>query len=104
MKKHKYSAKKTEAHGKKFPSKKEAARWGELLLLEKAGAISNLEYQPRYPLRVNGQLICTYVADSDYFENNKRVVEDVKGFKTPVYRLKKKLLLALNPGLDHREI
>lgn len=57
-------------------------------------------------MNVNGVKICTYFADFAYFEQNARVVEDAKSTatKTPVYRLKRKLLLALYPGIDHREI
>lgn len=100
----KYNAVPTMRNGIRFASKKEAARDVELCLLMKAGAIRNLERQPKFPLIVNGQKVCVYVGDWAYFENDKRVVEDCKGFKTPTYRLKRKLLLALNPGLDHREV
>lgn len=88
----------------RFASKKEAGRYSELRLLERAGTINGLELQPRFPLKVGGQLICTYVGDFAYFEKQKRVVEDAKGFKTREYITKRKLLLALNPGLDHREV
>lgn len=102
----KYNAQRTTVDGITFASKKEAGRIGELKLLERAGHIRNLELQPKFPLVVNGVKVCTYIADAAYFEKNARVVEDVKSgpTKTPAYRIKRKLLLALNPGLDHREV
>lgn len=100
----KYSAIKTIADGIEFASKKEAKRYLDLKVLLRAGQISDLELQPKFPLVVSGKKVCTYVADFAYTENRKRIVEDVKGVKTPVYRLKRKLLLALVPDLDHREI
>lgn len=90
--------------GIRFASKLEGKRYGELKLLERAGHIRNLELQPRFPLIVNGQKICTYVGDFSYFENDKRVIEDSKGHRTREYITKRKLLLALNPGMDHREV
>ena len=92
---HKFKAKRTECDaGHKHPSKKEAKRCGELRLLEKAGAVSELEFQPRYALIVNGVKVCGYIADFRYIEKDKSVVEDCKGFKTPEYKLKKKLMAA----------
>ena len=91
-KRSKYKAIKTEVDGIVFDSKKEAKRYQELRLLERAGEISNLELQPKYVITINGQKVCTYVGDFRYFTNSKRVVEDCKGFRTPVYRLKRKLL------------
>lgn len=100
----KYGAHKTIVDSIVFASKKEAARYGELKLLAKAGKIRNLELQPKFPLVVNGTKVCTYIGDFSYFEDNKAVTEDVKGMKTPTYRLKRRLLLAIHPGLDHREV
>ena len=78
----------------RFDSKKEAARYTELLLLMKAGQIRNLELQPNLDFIIEGKKIFTYRPDFIYFEDGKRVIEDVKGMKTPVYRLKKKLIEA----------
>jgi hypothetical protein len=100
----KYRACKTVVDGVVFASVKESRRYSELKLLERAGAIRQLELQPKFVLTVDGTKVCTYLGDFAYFENNARVVEDVKGMKTPVYRLKRKLLLALYPGIDHREV
>ena len=95
MRKNKFNAKKTEIDGIVFASKAEAKRYTELKLLEKANVISDLRLQPKFDCVVNGKKICTYRADFDYYEADKYVCEDVKGFKTPVYRLKKKLVEAL---------
>ncbi len=102
--KSKYRAVKTEVDGITFDSKREAARYMELVLLERAGEISRLELQPKYDCVVNGHKICTYKADFRYFSAEGSVVEDVKGVKTPVYRLKKKLVEALYPGVTVQEV
>lgn len=75
-------------------------------LLQRAGQINNLTLQPKFPLIVNGVKVCSYLGDFSYFEKDSRVIEDVKSepTKTPVYRVKIKLLKALNLGLDHREV
>lgn len=90
----KFGAIRTEVDGVVFASKREAARYQDLKLLQKAGKIQNLELQPSYPMIVNKQKICVYKADFRYFENGKEVVEDAKGVRTPIYRLKAKLMLA----------
>jgi len=100
----KYKAVKTVVDGITFASKREAKRYSELKLLERAGQIRNLELQPKFPLVVNGQKICGYIGDFSFFEGEKRVIEDSKGVRTRAYRIKRKLLLALHPGLDHREV
>jgi hypothetical protein len=111
----KYRNKITEIDGKKFHSKKEAKRYLELKLLQKAGEISNLVLQPKFLLQDSFERIDTdynklrirpvyYIADFQYddkkrvsFMENKfiTVVEDVKGKKTDVYELKKKMFLKL---------
>jgi len=124
----KYKAVKTTIDGITFDSKKEAKRYTELKLLEKAGHITHLELQPEYQITINGAKICKYKADFRYFtvrqENNEQyynskgewqtptmtgdkegqIVEDVKGFKTPIYRLKKKLVEASYPGTLIKEV
>ena len=100
----KYKAVKTEVDGIVFDSKREAARYMELVLMERMGEISHLELQPKYDCIVNGRKICTYKADFRYFDKESSVVEDVKGMKTAVYRLKKKLVEALYPGVTIQEI
>ena len=90
----KFNARRTELDGIVFDSKKEAARYGDLKLLAKAGKITDLALQVEYPMIVNGHKVCSYRADFRYMENGKTVVEDTKGFKNPIYSLKKKLLFA----------
>jgi phage gp36-like protein len=104
----KYGNEKVVIDGITFDSKKEGQRYLELKLLARAGKISDLKLQVRYPLSVeatNGKLvkICTYVADFTYCENGHPVVEDVKGFRTDVYKIKKNLMAALH-GVEVREI
>jgi hypothetical protein len=91
----KYRAVPTEVDGIKFPSKKEATRWQQLRLLERAGQISQLTRQVPYDLFVNGKKVCRYVSDFNYYEGDQLVVEDSKGMPTPTYRLKKKLMDAV---------
>lgn len=97
----KYGNIKAEADGITFHSKAERGRWMDLRLMEKAGEISELQRQVRYPLEVNGLHVCDYIADMVY-EKNGLVVEDVKGYKTEIYRLKKKLMLAVH-GIEIKE-
>tara|TARA_R110000782_G_scaffold240221_1_gene326673 strand:- start:23 stop:331 length:309 start_codon:yes stop_codon:yes gene_type:complete len=93
----KYKAIKTQhPDGTWFDSKKEAKRYAELLILERAYEITNLELQPRYDMILNGVKICSYSADFRYQDGLKLVVEDVKGYKTPVYNLKKKMMRAFH--------
>lgn len=92
----KYHNIKAEYEGKKFDSKKERDRYIELLLLEKAGEISELKMQVPFVLvdrSKHGREI-KYIADFTYIENGILVVEDAKSpaTRTPLYRLKKRLL------------
>lgn len=95
----KYYSKKTVVDGIEFDSKREAARYQELKLLERAGKIKDLKLQQEYELipkfKKNNKTYrkTIYKADFSYFdtETDKYIVEDVKGFKTDVYKLKKKL-------------
>ena len=95
----KYGNQKTQVSGITFDSRKEANRYQELVLLERAGAIGNLELQPRYDLVVNGHSLGYYQADFRYKDvaTGAVITEDVKSSatKTPVYQLKKKLIKAL---------
>ncbi|AYJ88134.1 DUF1064 domain-containing protein [Sphingomonas paeninsulae] len=80
-------------------SKAEARRCDDLTALEAAGHISRLEQQPVFRVEINGKLMCRYVADFAWFTDDCRIVEDCKGFKTDIYRLKKKLVEASHPGV-----
>jgi hypothetical protein len=93
--KSKYRAVRTKVDGVAFASKKEAARYVVLKAMQAAGQIRGLELQPKYWLMVGKTPVGSYIADFKYFDiNGCMVVEDVKGFKTPVYRLKKKIVEA----------
>lgn len=117
----KYNNKTTIVDGEVFDSKKEAVRYRELLLLEKAMAISDLQRQVKFVLIPaqrevdtvgprggikKGKLLekeCAYVADFVYWENGRMVVEDTKGFKTKEYIIKRKLMLHVH-GIQIKEI
>jgi hypothetical protein len=100
----KYHAVPTVVDGMRFASKAEAARYRELMQLGAAGLVQNLEFQPRFDLHVEGVKVGTYVADFRYQERASAtwasrfdwqdVIEDVKGVRTPVYRLKKRMFEA----------
>lgn len=98
-KKSKYHAQKTVLDGIKFDSKKEANRYAELKLLERAGKIRDLQRQVRVelvpPFNCDGKHFrgIYYVVDFTYTDSDgSDVWEDVKGMKTPVYLLKRKLV------------
>ena len=91
----KYKAIRTEVDGITFASRREANRYKELKFLRSQYRISDLVLQPKFPVEVCGKKICTYVADFMYYENGNQIIEDVKGVKTPVYRIKKKLVEAI---------
>ena len=93
----KYKAVRVEVDGVWFDSKREAAHYQELKMLARSGVISELELQPVFQLIVNGMKVCTYIADFRYKDRDGHMcVEDSKGVRTPVYKLKVKLLEALH--------
>lgn len=95
----KYHNKKIICDGYKFDSKKEANYYTKLKLLQRAGLIKDLELQKTFILqpsfKLNNKTLrqITYIADFTYISvsDNRQHVVDVKGFKTDVYKLKKKL-------------
>lgn len=96
----------TVVDGQKFDSKKEAQRWGELRLMERAGVISKLRHHVMYDLCVNGAIVAQYEADFVYLDNGLEVVEDVKSpatRKDKVYRIKRKLMKACR-NIEIREV
>lgn len=109
----KYNNKKITVDGQIFDSKKEANRYKELLLLEKAGEIKDLRTQVKFKLipaqrdEATGKVIereCSYKADFVYYEEDgETVVEDVKGFRTKDYIIKRKLML-YQYGIRIREV
>ena len=108
-KKSKYRAVKTTVDGFTFASKAEAKRYQELKLLLEAREISFLELQPKFVLAdsvtIGGRKkpAIRYVADFAYYTPEGRVVEDVKGMLTPVYKIKRHLMKAVL-GIDIVEI
>jgi len=105
----KYGAKKTEVDGIMFDSMAEARRYGQLLLLGKAGHISGLTLQVPFILApaviLNGRKkpALKYIADFMYTDMKlcKVVVEDVKGVITPLFRVKQHLMKHMH-GIDVR--
>ena len=125
----KYNARKTTACGIGFDSKKEAVRYSELVLLERAGLIQNLQRQVKFVLipahvetierysektgkRLKDKTVtveneCAYLADFVYWQDGKQIVEDVKGYKKgtayAVFTIKRKLMLSVH-GIRIKEI
>lgn len=91
----KYGNRRVTEDGIPFDSLAELRRYRELRMLEAAGVIAGLEVHPRYPLVVNGVEVANYLADFRYVEEGVQKVEDVKGVRTAVYRLKAKLMRAI---------
>lgn len=95
--KSKYNAIKTEVDGIVFASKKEASRYVYLKGLLTADEITDLELQPSYELCINDTKICKYIADFKYKnKDGEEIIEDVKGFLTPQFRLKQKMMKAIH--------
>ena len=98
----KYHSKKTVVDGIQFDSAKEAKRYIKLRNMQEAGEIDGLRLQ--VPFELLPSFECEgvkyrgmkYIADFVYYHNGVRVVEDVKGVKTPEYKLKKKLMAYMN--------
>lgn len=126
MGKSKYGSRKVTVDGITFDSKKEAVRYQQLKLLERAGEISELRLQVKYvliPVQREpcndiykrgekkgcfkpGKLLekeCSYVADFVYIQGGKIVVEDTKGFRTEAYKIKRKLMLHIH-GIRIKEV
>ena len=100
--KSKYHAEKVTIDGIRFDSKKEANRYRQLRIMERAGTISDLQLQVSFvliPKNSNGREI-RYIADFVY---GQQVVEDVKGFKTAVYKLKRRMMKEIH-GIDIKEV
>jgi hypothetical protein len=91
------AAKRTTVDGFSFPSRREASRYVDLKVLQACGIIRDLQLQKRYELRVCGDLVATYTADFVYYDVKAKqvIVEDSKGVRTAVYKLKRKLMRAL---------
>lgn len=101
----KYHNRRVTLDGYVFDSQAEAWRWGELVLLERAGEIHDLRVHPSYLLqpgfKVGGKPYqpITFVADFEYVKEGRVIVEDVKKFETPGWKIKCKLFLRKYPEL-----
>ena len=93
-----FGNKKTEIDGIVFDSKKEADRYQVLKQFEKQGKINGLKLQqefiliPQVVLDGKKQKPVKYKADFCYSVDGNDIVEDVKGWKTPEYKIKRKLM------------
>jgi len=93
---HKYRAKPCVIDGIRFASQAEGARYQELKLLLRAGKIHSVIVQAIFPIKINDIEVGKYIADFTYFEagSDRRIVEDVKGVITPLFRFKQKCVEA----------
>lgn len=93
------------AEGVMHQSRLECDWCNRLHAMQRGGAICDLEAhpQPVYRLEVNGTHVCKYIADFRWLENGQEHVADAKGFKTQVYELKKRLMLACG-GIEIEEL
>ena len=102
----KYKNKKTQVDMYLFDSVLEAKRYKQLALLERDGEIKNLKLQVPFLLqesfRKNGKTYrkIEYIADFVYEENGQTIVEDTKGIKTDVFKIKQKLFEYKYPNLS----
>lgn len=87
---HKFNAKPQTIDNQRFASKKEAKRYLELKELRRTGEVIFFFTQARFPLfETNARYICDFVV---FWKDGKVTIEDVKGVKTDLYKLKKKLI------------
>lgn len=106
----KYQNSHIEINGIRFPSIKEGNRYHELWLMEREGEISDLRLQEEFVIQnayrrpEDGKKVAAikYLADFTYTQNGLQIIEDAKGIKTPVYKLKKKLLA--KQGIEIKEV
>lgn len=114
--KRKYRNEPVVVDGVRFDSQAEAKRWLELRGLEKQGLISHLERQPKFKFVINGQKVVSrserypngrqvsWKGDFAYFDGKNRIVEDVKGFRTKEFILKKAFVEAIWPAVRIVEV
>lgn len=97
----KFNAKPQVIDGHRFASKKEALHYLLLKAEQKAGRISGLELQPKFPMPALSGSICTYIADFRYRDKEGKMrVVDVKGMQTPVFKLKLRMLKYFYPDVE----
>ncbi len=109
MARSKYHNRKVEVDGIMFDSVREASRWRELKHMQSVGLISGLKRQVKFELIpahvgiIRNERSCSYVADFVYERDNEVIVEDAKGVRTEVYKIKRKLMRHVY-GLEIREV
>ena len=91
----KYHSRKVEYNGTLFDSKKELERYKVLAAMEERGEIDQLQRQVKFELipKQPGERAVNYIADFVYICDGQMIVEDVKGYRTPEYIIKRKLML-----------
>ncbi len=94
MIRHKFNAKPTELDGIRFSSKKEAKRYSELKLLQKSSEVLFFIRQVPFHLPANVRYVCDFMV---FWTNGEVTIEDVKGMKTDMYIVKKKILEDMYP-------
>ena len=106
----KYHNQPCEYDGHHFDSMAERDRYIELKLMQEMGVIEGLEMQKKYVLVPKGKYPSgkaykeiSYIADFVYKYNGEVIVEDVKGVKTAVYQLKKKMMAGVY-GIEVQEV
>ncbi len=98
LKRNKYNARKTEYKGIMYDSAAEAKQAWELDVMKDNKLIMSWERQVRFPLRVNGHLICNFVVDFRVVESvRRRYLLETKGVETGIFKMKLKLFRALYP-------
>lgn len=108
----KYGSRKAERGALRFDSQKEARRYDELMIMLRAGLISDLRLQPQFTFQESyvteaGERIraVRYTADFSYRFGGKLVVEDVKSgpTRTKEYLRNRKFMRA-KYGIDITEV
>jgi hypothetical protein len=95
----KYKSTKVLVNNIKFDSLSEGRRYSKLVYLFNIGQISEVELQPAFKVVISKKHVFTYKADFRYSYQNKIFVDDEKGNLTAVFKLKLKIIKALNPEL-----
>jgi hypothetical protein len=101
---HRFGARRVIVGDISFGSLFEALRYSQLKWKQEVSReISGLKLQPKVPLRIGEKVLCNYVADFYYLENlTEEIIEDAKGMKTDIWKLKFQLAQILYPGTKFR--
>lgn len=98
MIRHKYNAILTEIDNIKFDSKKEASHYQNLKLMKKNGEVIFFLRQVPFHLPGNVKYVCDFQV---FWSNGEVTFQDVKGYKTELYKTKKKIVESLYPITIH---